>query len=117
MAEEHTLNNFDSGAIIIGFTGSIGSGCSTISKILEETKGYKYYKLSSIIYEHADQEGIEKNRGNLQSIGNELRKKGGPHYLSRKIMEKIDEDCKTQTITMNLSPLSRQKIGLYMVHC
>jgi deoxycytidylate deaminase/dephospho-CoA kinase len=93
MAEELTLQHFDTASTIIGFTGSIGSGCSTIARTLQETNGYKYYKLSSLIRDYADEKGSGKTRNELQSIGNELRKNNAPHYLAKKIMEKIDEDC------------------------
>lgn len=98
MAEELTLKNFDPASIIIGFTGSIGSGCTTFAQTLQETNGYKYYKLSSIIYNYAKENNLPVTRSSLQSIGNDLRKNNTPHFFARKIMEKIDEDCKDSAI-------------------
>ena len=38
--------------IIIGLTGSIGSGCSEAAKYLKDNFGYRIYKLSDIIRDH-----------------------------------------------------------------
>lgn len=46
-----TTKRFPADAIIIGFTGSICSGCSEFARWLEREKGYEYFSLSSPIQE------------------------------------------------------------------
>lgn len=79
--------------IIIGFTGSIGSGCTYISRALADKLEYGYFKPSDIIREHVDAE----NKGNvraLQDKGNELRETEGPSFLIEEIFEKDIEKYK-----------------------
>lgn len=98
-AEKLSAKNFEASNIIIGFTGSISSGCTLFAKTLAKIAGFHYYSLSAPIHEIANaclKEGYitEINQELLQDIGNELRKENSPHYLAKKILEKIDQDCK-----------------------
>lgn len=90
--------NFDADIIIIGFTGPIGSGCTTIAKTVADNHKYEYYSLSKCLYELADEKGIDKTRESLQDLGNQMRKEHGHHYLAKKVIERIDEDCEKQSI-------------------
>lgn len=99
MIIEKLVKRFEPSSIIIGFTGSIGSGCTTFAEALSVFKGYKYYRLSDIIYKYAEKNNIEKTRKNLQDIGNYLRKHYGRHYLAAEIITQIDSDCKEQDIS------------------
>lgn len=55
--------------VIVGLTGSFGSGCSTVAEILKE-RGFKVISLSSFLKEEA------KNRGiNLERLAKKERKK------------------------------------------
>lgn len=75
---------FDNSAIILGFTGSIGSGCSYISKEISQVTGnkYKYFKLSNVIRELLKEEGNQSPTvSELQQKGNLLRKEYGRNAL------------------------------------
>ena len=102
--------------LIIGLSGSLGSGVSTAAKYLVrvlESKVYKItddgwdcspftevsdeaYKLSRIIEEEADKRGEKRNakgqfdRELLQRIGNELRQKN-TSYLAKEMLKRICE--------------------------
>lgn len=73
---------------IIGLTGLIASGKTTVGKIFEE-KGYKYIRYSQIIEKILMERNMPINRENLQKIGNELNK--NQMELSRKIYEEIKD--------------------------
>lgn len=90
--------NFDASSIIIGFTGSIGSGSSLFAKNLCDSRGYKYYSLSTPIHRIADEQSKGKKTKALQDIGNELRKKHGLHYLAQEIIREIDKSCAESNI-------------------
>ena len=67
--------------IIIGLTGSFGSGCSVVANHLEQ-KGFQFISISSILEKIAAKKGHDfskllrkERRTKLQDLGNELRKK------------------------------------------
>ncbi len=60
-------------SIVIGLTGSFGSGCTTAAKHLKD-KGFLYYSLSGWIKKICKSRKLLPTRRNLQDIGDELRK-------------------------------------------
>ena len=81
--------------LIIGFTGSFGSGCTHIAKRYIEPNGYKYISLSDILrqeYKSKNGSTSEPNRQMLQDFGNQVRKENGPDFLARKAIELIKNE-------------------------
>lgn len=78
--------------IIIGLTGSFGSGCTSLRYTLRDKFNYKSYKLSEEIFNIAKKEG-KKNptREQLQDIGDRLRKQHGPEYLAKQALLKAKD--------------------------
>ncbi|MEW6325983.1 MAG: hypothetical protein AB1487_00040 [Thermodesulfobacteriota bacterium] len=69
--------------IIIGLTGSFGSGCGTLQDVLEKEFKFKGVKLSEEVRQEARKRGKNENdRRVLQDIGNDLRKNNGHGYLA-----------------------------------
>lgn len=87
--------------MIIGFTGSLGSGKDTAADYLKK-KGFAYYSLSDILREECHKRNLEKNRDNLIKIGNELRTKFGPDFLSKRILERIEKDKVDKAVIVSL---------------
>jgi deoxycytidylate deaminase len=84
--------SLNASSIILGFSGSIGSGCSYISSMIPEisNNNYEYFKLSNILREELKKEGIEDpNIQQLQDKGNLLRKTYGNNYLVILLLEKL----------------------------
>ncbi|MBU2560520.1 AAA family ATPase [archaeon] len=82
--------------IIIGLTGSFGSGCSTLMEALK-TQGFEGYSLSDIIWdiwrdENPGKKDEEALREQLQDIGNKLRKDEENGVLAIRLLESIKED-------------------------
>lgn len=75
--------------MIIGLTGTMGSGKSEISRYLK-TKGFNYISISDLIREELLKRNSPLKRENLQNLGNELRKQYGNNYWAKKVIEKID---------------------------
>jgi len=72
--------------IVIGLTGSFGSGCSTLGDGLAGA-GFKVISLSKIVHDIWEERNPDKPpesapRRELQSIGNELRREKGNSYLA-----------------------------------
>lgn len=85
----------DASTVILGFTGSIGSGCTYISDFVSSIseKKYKYYKLSQTLRDHLKSSGAENPTvEELQDLGNELRRKKGNGVLVNMLLEDISED-------------------------
>jgi len=74
--------------MIIGLTGSMGSGKGEIVKILEK-EGFKYVTLSSMVREEARRRGIAEERELLMGVGNSMRKEGGAGILAKRALETI----------------------------
>lgn len=93
--------------VVIGFTGSIGSGCSETCKVIEEFSENKPLKLSlsQLLREEINKDqdlkkefdivkkkGMEEIRLFLQEQGNRLREyNNNPHILVDKVLDKIEE--------------------------
>lgn len=77
--------------MIIGLTGQMASGKSTLIESLEK-KGYKAITLSSMVREECRRRGLEEVRENLMDCGQELRQKHGAGVLGKKTLEKIKEE-------------------------
>jgi deoxycytidylate deaminase len=76
---------------IIGFTGSLGSGCTKIAEYLEREKDYNRFTLSDVIWREARKRCIKQpTTEQLQDIGNELRQKHGNNYLVKEIITEIN---------------------------
>jgi deoxycytidylate deaminase len=93
----------DSGAIVLGFTGPIGSGCSFIARALsEQNTQLKYFKVSDVIRSHLKREGVSQPTiEQLQTKGNDLRKKHGGDYLVMKLLKPLLNDKKITSIIID----------------
>ncbi len=79
--------------MIIGLTGSMGSGKGEIVNILQG-RGFDYIRLSSMVREEAKNRGIADEREKLMEVGNSMRKEGGAGVLGKRALQKIqDSDC------------------------
>ena len=74
--------------MIIGLTGKNAAGKGETAKYLM-TKGFEYHSLSDALRDEAAKLNIAHTRDNLIKLGNELRKKYGAGFLSKKTSEKI----------------------------
>lgn len=85
----------DGSAVILGFTGSIGSGCTYISKKIPDIshRGYKYFKLSDIIRDSLNEQGKPNPTvSELQTEGNRLRKEHGSDTLAQSLIKYLKDD-------------------------
>lgn len=85
--------SFDLSKIILGFTGSIGSGCTFISEGLQSVSNgkYKYFKLSSVIEDELKKEGIQKPTiAQKQDKGNDLRKEHRGSILASHLIDYLE---------------------------
>lgn len=74
--------------IVIGITGTLGAGKGTIVDYLVNKKNFKHYSVSGYLKEILLKKNIEVNRTSLQDMGNKLRERYGPDYITKKLFIK-----------------------------
>ncbi len=84
--------------LVLGLTGSFGSGCSTLAQALESNNSFVRLSLSRPVRDKwaelnpAEAEaGTQPTRSELQDIGNQLRQQHGAEFLSHLIAQRIEE--------------------------
>jgi len=75
--------------MIIGVTGTDGSGKDTVGQLLLEKLGWPHYSLSDEIRQIARERGLDLSRETLANLANELRQAHGPSYLAERIVERV----------------------------
>ena len=75
--------------MIIGLTGTLGSGKTTIAQYLKN-KSFQYITISDLVREEAQKRNLPIERQVLQDIGNEMRKLHGNEYWAKKVLERIN---------------------------
>ncbi len=83
--------------IVIGLTGSFGSGCTYIANnILDKKKGYRVLSLSAdvlkdLFEKKTKKEWSQAHRSDKQAFGDEIRKNSGSGYLAEQAIEIIEK--------------------------
>lgn len=87
--------------IVIGLTGSFGSGCTYIAKEFIVPNGYEYISLSDCLrktYEEEMGRSCELPRHEMQDYGTNIRNKNGADFLALKAIEIIKASNKEKWI-------------------
>ena len=79
--------------MIIGLTGPMGSGKTTVVEALEK-KGFSHITLSDILREEAKKQGKPEERTVLMEIGQRFREEHVAGVLGKKVREKIEASPK-----------------------
>jgi len=84
----------DTQAVILGFTGPIGSGSTFIAYGLsKQYPDFKYFRVSDLIRDILKDEGIENPTvEEMQIKGNELRRQNHEGYLVEERLKRIQDD-------------------------
>lgn len=75
--------------MIIGVTGTIGSGKGTFCKGLERYTDFSVFSFGNLVREEAKRRRIEETRENLQELGFRLRREEGRPAWAIKMADKI----------------------------
>jgi len=70
--------------MIIGITGTLGAGKSTIVELLKK-KGFKHYSARALINEEIKKRNMPLNRDSMIIVGNDLRKNHSPSYIAEQL--------------------------------
>jgi len=77
--------------MIIGVSGPIGAGKTTICEILK-ARGFRYISLSDVLREECIKRGLNLERKNLRRVGDELRKRYGKAALAIIAWKRIEKN-------------------------
>ena len=80
--------------IIIGLTGSFGSGCTYVAEEFLMPKGYRYLSLSHILrdfYKEKYGKECDLSRHEMQNYGTQIRQEHGPGFLAQKAIKIVNE--------------------------
>ena len=73
---------------VIGISGAIGSGKSTVANYLKEN-GFISCRFSQVLENILKEKNKEINRSNLQKLGKKIHKVPGQRWLGKKLTEKL----------------------------
>ena len=106
---------------VIGVSGSLASGKTTVSKILER-KGFVYSRYSLVLKNYLQSEGKEINRKNLQEFGNFVNKSKGQRWLGQLLIKQFYNPEKTEHLVIDGlrfledSAFLHERFGNYFFH-
>lgn len=79
--------------MIIGISGTFGSGKDSAAKYLETKKGFQHLSLADILREIAVEKNIDKDRESVRVLANKLNEEEGGDFLAQRALKrKNDED-------------------------
>ena len=70
--------------IIIGITGTLGSGKGTVVEYLK-AKGFKHYSMSGFITVEIKRRGLPVSRDTMTEVANDLRARYSPSYIAESL--------------------------------
>ena len=77
--------------MIVGLTGTLGAGKSTIAEYLSTSKGYTSFSARDILKEESENRGQEPNRDTFREIANDLSSAFGPDFIAKLLYKKAVE--------------------------
>ncbi|MCD8528686.1 MAG: AAA family ATPase [Chitinophagales bacterium] len=78
--------------MIIGITGTIGSGKDTLMELLKNEYGFKHYSVREYLVEKLEADHVEVNRTAMTNLANALREENHPAYIIEQLFYKAKED-------------------------
>lgn len=77
--------------IIIGITGTLGSGKGTVVEYLKTKYGFKHFSASDFINEEINRRNLPINRDNQRLVANELRATHGGSFVAENLYDRAME--------------------------
>jgi dephospho-CoA kinase len=90
--------------IVIGITGTNGSGKGTIVDYLVKEKGFVHFPVRAFIAEEITRRGMSVNRDSMVIVANDLRKNNSPSFIIDSLYEQALEQGKNSIIESIRAP-------------
>src|SRR5262245_7084262 len=95
--------------MLLGITGTDGSGKGTVVNYLVERHGFVHYSARSIWIEKLTEQHLELSRANFRLMGNEMRTVHGNDFVVTHFLKKIAEDKPKHAIIDSLRAIDEAK--------
>lgn len=86
---EHTFKH-SKFALIVGITGTIASGKSTIAEYLVRKHGFLHLSLATAVYEEVRKRNLTPALSELQNVGDSLRREYGTAVLAQRVQRRME---------------------------
>lgn len=80
--------------MLIGITGTNGSGKGTVVEYLVMQKGFSHYSARMFLVEEVARRGMHQDRNSMREAANALRKEHSPSYLMERLYELAKDEPK-----------------------
>jgi dephospho-CoA kinase len=80
--------------MLIGVTGTNGSGKGTVVEYLVMKKGFSHYSARMFLVEEVLRRRLHQDRNSMREVANALRKEHGPSYLMERLFEMAKDEPK-----------------------
>lgn len=84
--------------MIIGITGTLGAGKTTVVDYLTKKKDFTHYSVRDFLIEEIKKRNLPINRDSMVEVSNELRSKNGPGYIAEELYRKANSHGKNAII-------------------
>lgn len=84
--------------IVIGITGTLGAGKSTIAEYLAQKWGFAHYSFRDFTVEEVKKRRLTINRNTMVQVANELRSKFGPGYIAEELYKRAEFSGKNSVL-------------------
>ena len=85
--------------ILIGITGTNGSGKGTVVEYLVKEKGFRHYAARDFITAEINRRGLAVDRTSMRLVANELRANHEPAYIVKQLFEQaVTDTCEKVVI-------------------
>mgnify|MGYP000722368749 CR=1 FL=1 len=78
--------------MVIGITGTIGSGKDTLMELLKEEYNFKHFSVRNYLINKLEEDGEEVNRLTMSILANRLREENHPAYIAEVLFEKAQKE-------------------------
>lgn len=103
--------------MLIGITGTNGSGKGAVVEYLVGNKGFSHYSARTIILEEMSNRHLPVTRAHMRDVANDLRKEHGTAYIIERLYElaKDDEKAVVESIrTIGEAEFLKEKQGILL---
>lgn len=90
--------------LVIGITGTLGSGKGTVVEYLVKNKGFLHYSVRQFLLEEIRKRGLEENRDSMVVVANSLRKANTPSFITDTLYERASSAGRNSVIESIRTP-------------
>ena len=90
--------------LVIGITGTLGSGKGTIVEYLVKKHGFRHYSVREFLLQEIKKQGLAPNRDSMVKVANTLRKQHTPYYIVAALFDQAVNEGKDAVIESIRTP-------------